>query len=53
MGQLPVSYDADRDTQFVTPDDVAASIPCGGDAQPAYLDWSEKTLLPALREAFA
>ena len=65
-------------TQFVRPDDVAASIPCGndpddfveavrpyaeagfteialvqvgGESQPAYLDWSEKTLLPALRKA--
>ncbi|WP_328656084.1 LLM class F420-dependent oxidoreductase [Streptomyces sp. NBC_00334] len=111
VGQLPVSYDPDRDTairrahsqfrwfgsgwkvnselphpdsfdaatQFVTPDDVAESIPCGddpdafvaavrpyveagfteialvqigGESQPAFLDWSEKTLLPALREAF-
>ncbi|MBT2411425.1 LLM class F420-dependent oxidoreductase [Streptomyces sp. ISL-12] len=110
VGQLPVSYDPDRDTairrahdqfrwfglgwkvnselphpdsfaaatQFVTPDDVAGSIPCGddpdafveavrpyaeagfteialvqigGESQPAFLDWSEKTLLPALREA--
>ncbi|MGW7265048.1 LLM class F420-dependent oxidoreductase [Streptomyces sp. NPDC054842] len=67
-------------TQFVTPDDVAESIPCGddpqaiveavrpyaeagftevalvqigGDSQHAFLDWSEKTLLPALRDAFA
>ncbi|MDN3289349.1 LLM class F420-dependent oxidoreductase [Streptomyces thermocarboxydus] len=66
-------------TQFVRPDDVAASIPCGsdpddfveairpyaeagfteialvqigGESQPAYLDWSERTLLPALRKAF-
>ncbi|MGP2436176.1 LLM class F420-dependent oxidoreductase [Streptomyces sp. JW3] len=65
-------------TQFVTPDDVAGSIPCGddpdafveavrpyaeagfteialvqigGESQPAFLDWSEKTLLPALRAA--
>ncbi|MCZ9347882.1 LLM class F420-dependent oxidoreductase [Streptomyces sp. TRM76130] len=110
VGQLPVSYDPDRDTairrahdqfrwfglgwkvnaelphpdsfaaatRFVTPDDVADSIPCGddpdafveavrpyaeagfteialvqigGESQPAFLDWSEKTLLPALREA--
>ncbi|MEU1616626.1 LLM class F420-dependent oxidoreductase [Streptomyces sp. NPDC005722] len=109
VGQLPVSYDPDRDTavrraheQFrwfgggwkvnselpgtaafasasenVRPEDVAESIPCGddpqafveavrpyaeagfteialvqvgGDAQPAFLDWAEKTLLPALRE---
>jgi G6PDH family F420-dependent oxidoreductase len=111
VGQLPVCYDADRDTavkrahaqfrwfgsgwkvnselphpdafeaatQFVTPDDVAESIPCGddpeafveavrpyaeagfteialvqigGESQEAYLDWSAKTLLPALHDAF-
>ncbi|WP_318205177.1 LLM class F420-dependent oxidoreductase [Streptomyces sp. SCL15-4] len=111
VGQLPVSYDPDRDTavkrahsqfrwfglgwkvnaelphpdafeaatQFVTEDDVASAIPCGddpdafveavrpyveagfgevalvqigGDAQREFLDWSSKTLLPALREAF-
>ncbi|TXJ76148.1 LLM class F420-dependent oxidoreductase [Streptomyces lavendulae] len=111
IGQLPVSYDPDRDTaikrahaqfrwfglgwkvnaelphpdsfesatRFVTPEDVAASLPCGddpdafveavrpyaqagfdevalvqigGDTQPEFLDWSAKTLLPALREAF-
>ncbi|MER7222655.1 LLM class F420-dependent oxidoreductase [Streptomyces rubradiris] len=111
VGQLPVSYDPDRDTavkrahsqfrwfglgwkvnaelphpdsfeaatQFVTEDDVASSIPCGddpeafveavrpyaeagfgeialvqigGDAQREFLDWSAKTLLPALREEF-
>ncbi len=66
-------------TQFVRREDVASSIPCGGDpadfveavrpyveagfteialvqiggeSQPGYLDWSEKTLLPALRDAF-
>jgi G6PDH family F420-dependent oxidoreductase len=65
-------------TRFVTPQDVAASIPCGddvdefvtavrkyadagfdeialvqvgGDHQTPFLDWSEKALLPALREA--
>ncbi|MEU5794543.1 LLM class F420-dependent oxidoreductase [Streptomyces sp. NPDC047813] len=111
VGQLPVSYDPDRDTaikrahaqfrwfglgwkvnaelphpdsfesatRFVTPEDMAASLPCGddpdafveavrpyaqagfdevalvqigGDTQPEFLDWSAKTLLPALREAF-
>ncbi|WP_405552025.1 LLM class F420-dependent oxidoreductase [Streptomyces sp. NBC_01171] len=111
VGQLPVSFDTDRDaaisrahdqfrwfglgwkvnselphpdsfhsaTQFVTEDDVASSIPCGDDpeafveavrpyvdagfsevalvqiggpSQPAFIDWSEKTLLPALRNAF-
>ncbi|MDX2819291.1 LLM class F420-dependent oxidoreductase [Streptomyces sp. PA03-5A] len=109
VGQLPVSYDPDRDAavrraheQFrwfgggwkvnselpgtaafasasthVRPADVAESIPCGddpevfveavrpyvqagftevalvqvgGDTQMAFLDWAEKTLLPALRE---
>ncbi|MFI8347431.1 LLM class F420-dependent oxidoreductase [Streptomyces sp. NPDC085596] len=66
-------------TQFVTEEDVAASIPCGDDpedfvaavrpyveagftevalvqigggTQPAYIDWSKQTLLPALRKAF-
>ncbi|MCC5033767.1 LLM class F420-dependent oxidoreductase [Streptomyces sp. WAC 00631] len=110
VGQVPVSYDPDRETavrraheqfrwfaggwkvnaelpgpasfeaatQFVRPEDVAESIPCGddvsafveavrpfaeagftevalvqvgGESQHAFLDWSEKTLLPALREA--
>jgi G6PDH family F420-dependent oxidoreductase len=64
-------------SQFVRPEDVAESIPCGdsvgdfveavrpyaeagftevalvqvgGDAQKPFLDWAEKTLLPALRE---
>ncbi|WP_030548188.1 LLM class F420-dependent oxidoreductase [Streptomyces albus] len=72
----PASFEAA--TQFVRPEDVAASIPCGddvsafveavrpfaeagftevalvqigGESQHAFLDWSEKTLLPALREA--
>ncbi|RII14234.1 F420-dependent glucose-6-phosphate dehydrogenase [Streptomyces sp. YIM 130001] len=63
-------------TQFVTPEDVAESIPCGddpdtfveavraftdagftevalvqigGDTQEAFLEWSARTLLPALR----
>ncbi|MCK8677720.1 MULTISPECIES: LLM class F420-dependent oxidoreductase [Streptomyces] len=76
--ELPHPDSFDAATQFVTPEDVAASIPCGddpddfvaavrpyaeagfteialvqigGDSQPAYLDWSEKTLLPALRDA--
>ncbi|MFD9220044.1 LLM class F420-dependent oxidoreductase [Streptomyces sp. NPDC060064] len=66
-------------TRFVRPEDVADSIPCGGDVedfveavrpfvdagftdvalvqiggetQPEFLDWSAKTLLPALSEAF-
>ncbi|GAA3393811.1 LLM class F420-dependent oxidoreductase [Cryptosporangium minutisporangium] len=67
-------------SQFVRPEDVAESIPCGadvdavaeavrpyveagfthvalvqigGDHQEGYLDWSEKELLPALRDRFA
>ncbi|WP_340563272.1 LLM class F420-dependent oxidoreductase [Streptomyces sp. GSL17-111] len=111
VGQLPISYDPDRDaavarahdqfrwfaggwkvnaelpgptafaaaTQFVRPDDVAGSIPCGddpdrfiaavapyveagftevavvqvgGETQPAFLDWAERTLLPALRHTW-
>jgi hypothetical protein len=27
-------------------------VQIGGESQPAYLDWAEKTLLPALRDAF-
>jgi G6PDH family F420-dependent oxidoreductase len=109
IGQLPVSYDTDKDaaierahdqfrwfgggwkvnaelpgtaafaaaSQFVTKDDVAESIPCGddpqavvegvkqfvdagfthvalvqigGEHQKQFLTWSEKELLPALRE---
>ncbi|MDG9717953.1 LLM class F420-dependent oxidoreductase [Streptomyces sp. DH24] len=78
--ELPHPDSFEAATQFVTEDDVAASIPCGddpeafveavrpyveagfteialvqigGESQPAFLDWSEKTLLPALRDAFA
>ena len=77
--ELPLPDSFESATQFVTPDDVAESIPCGddpedfveavrpyaeagfgeialvqigGESQPAYLDWAEKTLLPALRDAF-
>ncbi|MFC8720242.1 LLM class F420-dependent oxidoreductase [Kitasatospora sp. NPDC057198] len=66
-------------SQYVRPEDVAASIPCGdrvedfldavrpyaeagfdelaliqvgGDSQPAFTDWAEKELLPALRAAW-
>ncbi|SHN46794.1 LLM class F420-dependent oxidoreductase [Cryptosporangium aurantiacum] len=111
VGQLPISYDPDKDTavsraheqfrwfgsgwkvnaelpgpagfagasQFVRAEDVAESIPCGadvdavaeavrpyvdagfthvalvqigGDHQDGFLNWSEKELLPALRERF-
>jgi G6PDH family F420-dependent oxidoreductase len=78
--ELPHPDSFEAATQFVTEDDVAASIPCGddpdafveavrpyaeagfgevalvqigGDSQRDFLDWSAKTLLPALREAFA
>ncbi|MFD7620315.1 LLM class F420-dependent oxidoreductase, partial [Streptomyces sp. NPDC059802] len=64
-------------SQFVRPDDIADSVPCGddigtfveavrpyavggfteialvqvgGDHQQPFLDWAEKTLLPALRD---
>ncbi|MEU5513682.1 LLM class F420-dependent oxidoreductase [Streptomyces griseoaurantiacus] len=77
--ELPHPDSFSAATQFVTEEDVAASIPCGddpeafveavrpyaeagfteialvqigGDSQPAYLDWSAKTLLPALHDAF-
>jgi G6PDH family F420-dependent oxidoreductase len=111
IGQLPVSYDTDRDaaierahslfrwfglgwkvnaelpgtaafdaaSQFVRPEDVAEAIPCGddvdaviegaqafadagfthlslvqigGNQQEPFIEWGEKTLLPAWREAF-
>lgn len=77
--ELPHPDSFSAATQFVTEEDVAASIPCGddpeafveavrpyaeagfteialvqigGDSQPAFLDWSAKTLLPALHDAF-
>ncbi|MFJ8787684.1 LLM class F420-dependent oxidoreductase [Streptomyces sp. NPDC102462] len=77
--ELPHPDSFEQATRFVTPDDVAAAVPCGddpddfvaavrpyaeagftdvalvqigGDTQPQFLDWSEKTLLPALRAAF-
>jgi G6PDH family F420-dependent oxidoreductase len=109
VGQVPISWDPDRDTaierahdqfrwfgggwkvnaelpgtaafaaasQFVSTDDVADAIPCGpdvdahvkavrefvdagftdvavvqigGDSQPAFLDWAERELVPALRD---
>jgi G6PDH family F420-dependent oxidoreductase len=111
VGQMPISYDTDRDaavkrahemfrwfglgwkvnadlpgtagfaaaSQFVREEDVAGSIPCGddvdavieaarayadagfthlalvqigGDQQRPYLEWTEKTLMPAWRSAF-
>ncbi|TQS41428.1 LLM class F420-dependent oxidoreductase [Cryptosporangium phraense] len=111
VGQLPISFDPDRDaavtraheqfrwfgngwkvnaelpgpagfdgaSQFVREEDVAESIPCGddvdavieavrpyaeagfthlafvqigGEHQDGFLDWSEKALLPALREEY-
>ncbi|MER6925416.1 LLM class F420-dependent oxidoreductase, partial [Streptomyces spiralis] len=77
--ELPHPDSFESATQFVTPDDVAESIPCGedpeafvaavrpyvdagftevalvqigGEEQEPFLDWSAKTLLPALRDAF-
>ncbi|MET8244463.1 LLM class F420-dependent oxidoreductase [Streptomyces sp. NPDC005202] len=77
--ELPHPDSFESATQFVAPDDVAESIPCGddpeafveavrpyaeagfneialvqigGESQEAYLDWSAKTLLPALHDAF-
>ncbi|HLL36597.1 MAG TPA: LLM class F420-dependent oxidoreductase, partial [Streptomyces sp.] len=76
--ELPHPDSFESATQFVTPDDVADSIPCGddpeafveavrpyaeagfteialvqigGESQPEFLDWSAKTLLPALHDA--
>lgn len=78
--ELPHPDSFEGATRFVTPEDVAESIPCGddpevfveavrpyaeagfteialvqigGESQEPFLDWSAKTLLPALREAFA
>jgi G6PDH family F420-dependent oxidoreductase len=77
--ELPGPTAFDAAAQFVTPEDVAGSIPCGddidavleaakvyadagftqlalvqigGDQQRPFLEWSEKTLLPAWRDAF-
>ncbi|MBO7940076.1 LLM class F420-dependent oxidoreductase [Streptomyces sp. S9] len=77
--ELPHPDSFEEATRFVTPDDVAAAVPCGddpddfveavrpyaeagfteialvqigGESQHRFLDWSEKTLLPALRKAF-
>jgi G6PDH family F420-dependent oxidoreductase len=76
--ELPGPASFDGATRFVTPEDVAASIPCGddvdafieavrpyadagfdeialvqvgGDQQEPFIQWAEKTLLPALRDA--
>src|SRR4051812_10722745 len=77
--ELPGPSGFDAAAQFVRPEDVAESIPCGddvdailegakeyadagfthlalvqigGDQQAPYLEWTEKTLLPAWRDAF-
>src|SRR3954468_15497601 len=77
--ELPGATAFDAAAQFVRPEDVAGSIPCGddvdailegakeyadagfthlalvqigGDQQAPYLEWTEKTLLPAWRDAF-
>jgi G6PDH family F420-dependent oxidoreductase len=77
--ELPGTAAFDAASQFVRPEDVAGSIPCGddvdaviegarayadagftdlalvqigGDQQRPYLDWAEKSLMPAWRDAF-
>jgi G6PDH family F420-dependent oxidoreductase len=77
--ELPGPSAFDSAAQFVRPEDVAESIPCGddvdavlqgakeyadagfthlalvqigGEHQAPYLEWSEKTLMPAWRDAF-
>ena len=77
--ELPGPTAFDAAAQFVRPEDVAESIPCGddvdavleaakeyadagfthlalvqigGDQQTPFIEWSEKTLMPAWREAF-
>jgi G6PDH family F420-dependent oxidoreductase len=54
---IPCGPDVDRHLAAVGPyveagfTDVAL-VQVGGESQPAYLDWAEETLLPALRERF-
>ena len=77
--ELPGATAFDAAAQFVRPEDVAESIPCGddvdailegakeyadagfthlalvqigGDQQKPFIEWSEKTLMPAWRDAF-
>jgi hypothetical protein len=77
--ELPGPPAFDAASQFVRPEDVAGSIPCGadveaviegakeyadagfthlalvqigGDAQAPYLEWAQRDLMPAWREAF-
>jgi G6PDH family F420-dependent oxidoreductase len=77
--ELPGPTAFDSAAQFVRPEDVAGSIPCGddvdailegakeyadagfthlalvqigGDQQAPFIEWSEKTLMPAWRDAF-
>ena len=77
--ELPGTAAFDAAAQFVRPEDVAGSIPCGddvdaviqgaqeyadagfthlallqigGDQQQPFLDWTQRTLMPAWREAF-
>ncbi|MCK8437697.1 LLM class F420-dependent oxidoreductase [Streptomyces sp. D2-8] len=54
---IPCGDDPDAFVEAVRPYAEAgfteiALVQIGGESQPAYLDWSEKTLLPALRDAF-
>jgi G6PDH family F420-dependent oxidoreductase len=77
--ELPGATAFDAAAQFVRPEDVSGSIPCGddvdailegakeyadagfthlalvqigGDQQAPYIEWTEKTLMPAWRDAF-
>ncbi|WP_189816085.1 LLM class F420-dependent oxidoreductase [Streptomyces olivaceoviridis] len=55
---IPCGDDPDAFVEAVRPYAEAgfgevALVQIGGDTQPEFLDWSAKTLLPALREAFA
>ncbi len=54
---IPCGPDVERHLAAVEPFVAAgftdvALVQVGGESQPAYLDWAERTLLPALRERF-
>ncbi|MFJ6728702.1 LLM class F420-dependent oxidoreductase [Streptomyces sp. NPDC091281] len=55
---IPCGHDTDAFVEAVRPYAEAgfteiALVQIGGDSQPAYLDWAEKSLLPALRDTFS
>ncbi|MFJ3492454.1 LLM class F420-dependent oxidoreductase [Streptomyces sp. NPDC086091] len=55
---IPCGDDTDAFVEAVRPYAEAgfteiALVQIGGDSQPAYLDWAEKSLLPALRDTFS